>query len=208
MARLGFVFSLDAFVAFVLIAVAVTLIIFAAGTPKAYYSELTQAHQLAHDTLYALANGRELSTGPTYLEQIFAGGDTKAIMYKVAGGSPLYPSPIIPKGYGYRLEEYDFATSAWGKLFDSADPADSDRYGKQYSKLQASASTFVSLYTLPPRPGKSPFCNLNCMGYNGIDASGNELYLSNCTVTPCDSPNSMFDEGEHEVRLVRLVVYA
>lgn len=204
----GFVFSLDAFVAFVLIAVAVTLIIFAAGTPKAYYSELTQAHQLAHDTLYALANSRETAGGQTYLERIFAGEGAKSIMYKVAGGSPIYPSPIIPKGYGYRLEEYDFSSGSWSKRFDSADPPDSDRYKKEYSKLQASSSTFVSLYTIPPRPGKSPFCHLGCKGYNGIDSNGNEIYLSNCTVTPCDSPTNMFIEGDHEVRLVRLVVYA
>ena len=46
----GFVFSLDAFVAFVLIMITVNLLIFTIGTPKPYYTELESAHILAHDT--------------------------------------------------------------------------------------------------------------------------------------------------------------
>ena len=51
----GFIFSLDAFVAFVLTMLTIGLLIFTISTPKAFYPSLEQAHVLAHDTLFALA---------------------------------------------------------------------------------------------------------------------------------------------------------
>ena len=63
---------------------------------------------------------------------------------------------------------------------------------------------FTQIY---PKPGSSPYCNLNCRGY-GIDAQGNEIYANPCNATPCDAMlYSLFQPGSHSIQLVRLVVY-
>lgn len=196
----GFVFSMDAFVAFVLTTVIIGLIIFAAGMPRAYYDELEQAHQLAHGTLFALSKSFDPDGGQTYLSGILSGGGSAGeILRRVAGGDPEY-SGIIPKGYGYVLEKRNFDEGAWVELYDSMDDEASDRFGKGYTKLQASATVLVSLYDPRPDPGQSPFCYKSCYGY-GLDEG------KACNVTPCDPPISNFMEGKNTVQLVRLTVY-
>jgi len=218
----GFVFSLDAFVAFVLLMVTVNLLIFTIGTPKPYHAELEAAHMLAHDTLYALATSGDGMSASTYLEQILADEGNKPaireIMYKVAGGQEGAYRPIIPRGYGYRLEYLNFgavqadadaAGEAWVPIYDAGTDLcpGSDRCGKKFTKLQASATTFLSLYTIEPAPGESPFCHANCRGYEAPGANGIPTYKSTCNVTPCDAAKSNFLHGENTVRIVRLVVY-
>ncbi len=207
----GFIFSLDAFVAFSLIMITIGLLIFTIGTPKPYYLSLEQAHQLAHDTLTVLATSTDNPPEGTYLEQILGGsGSTvNGIMFKVAGGKEPDFRPIIPKGYGYRLDSYQFNSGNWAMLYDSGnDPAArvkgcdylSDRCGKEFTKLQASATTFASLYSAPPNPGQSPFCYLSCFGYARTPGTA-------CNVTPCDVPKSNFLPGNNSIAIVRLTVY-
>ncbi|MCX6769370.1 MAG: hypothetical protein NT051_01675 [Candidatus Micrarchaeota archaeon] len=201
----AFIFSLDAFVAFVLMAAVISFMIFASGTPKAAYTSLEQAHQLAQDTLEALATTSDLPGGSnrlTYLEQIISNrADAERIMLRVAGGNPQY-NGIIPRGYGYRLETYDFNGTNWTVYFDSAHPLSSysDRANKTYTKLQASATRILSLYDVMPDPGASPYCYLSCSG-NGLDST------KVCNATPCDAPKSVFIEGESKIQFIRLVVY-
>ena len=203
----AFIFSLDAFVAFVLMAVAVSLIIFVSGTPKAAYLSLEQAHQLAHDTLQSLASSSDDASKGSYLEQIInRNGDTPTILRRVAGGDPHY-SGIIPYGYGYRLEAYDFQTKNWASFYDAGADRLSDRFGKNYTKLSASATNVMSIYKIYPKPGYSPYCNLNCRGY-GVDAQGIETFANPCNATPCDAMlYPLFQPGSHSIQLVRLVVY-
>jgi len=211
----GFVFSLDAFVAFVLIMITINLLIFTIGTPKPYYAELEAAHILAHDTLQVLATSGD-ATGnapaPTYLEKILRGdSSTSEIMRKVAGGSGNYP--IIPKGYGYRLEYLNISTQTtgvenWKLLYDSGTDPGSDRNGKNFTKLQASATTFLSVYlTHPPWPGESPFCYKSCSGYNWTENDGTINRAVPCNITPCDTVKSKFLTGDNTVIIVRLIVY-
>ena len=225
----GFVFSLDAFVAFVLIMITINLLIFTIGAPKPYYTELEAAHILAHDTLSVLATSgdavQEGGTGQTYLERILTqDGATGSIMRKVAGGEigRAY-NPIIPKGYGYRLEYLNLDSAQavetagtggvpqgnedWQTLYDAgADCPSSDRCGKNFTKLQASAITFLSAYIFPPMPGKSPFCHAGCNGY-GLSGNAEAIYAAPCDATPCNTTTSNFRIGKNAVRIVRLIVY-
>ena len=216
MRRAGFIFSLDAFVAFTLIMVTVSLLVFMIGTPRPFYPSLEQAHQLAHDTLETLATSSDKLNNPlkqTYLEQILGGtGDVHGIMLKVAGGNDSY-HPIIPRGYGFRLERYVFNSTYgnWPVIYDSGTDGcnslpKSDRCGKIFTKLQASATTFASRYLLPPLPGESPFCYAGCRGY-GIDSNANPSYSTSCDTTPCNTTTSNFWEGENSIQLIRLTVY-
>lgn len=218
----GFVFSLDAFVAFVLIMVTVNLLIFTIGTPKPYLAELESAHILAHDTLSVLASSGDDGISGTYLERIMAGGgEAHGIMMRVAGGDDSY-RPIIPRGFGYRLEYLDVGKApivgavdaagdgeAWHSLYDAGTDGcpSSDRCGKRFTKLSASATVFLPLYTVEPRTGESPFCYASCKGYEWPDINGASTYASTCNVTPCDTVKSNFLPGENSIQIVRLVVY-
>ena len=214
----GFVFSLDAFVAFVLIMITINLLIFTIGTPKPYYSELEAAHILAHDTLMVLATSGDAPMpgvpAQTYLERILGGAsqtDIHDIMVKVAGGNGNHT--IIPRGYGYKLQYLNLdsavpgAPEDWATLYDAGSDSGSDRNGKNFTKLQASATTFLSAYALQPMPGESPFCHAGCKGYEGPDINGASTYASSCNVTPCDVVKSNFLPGENSIQIVRLVVY-
>ena len=217
----GFVFSLDAFVAFVLIMITVNLLIFTIGTPKPYYSELESAHILAHDTLQVLATSGDAQAGTapaqTYLERILrddSSADIPDIMRRVAGGGDsAFYRPIIPKGYGYKLQYLNLegvqqpgTPEDWKTLYDAGADAQSDRYGKNYTKLQASATTFLSVYLFRPMPGESPFCHAGCTGYE-IGENGNPTRATPCDTTPCNTTKSNFRAGNNTVRVVRLIVY-
>ncbi len=205
----GFIFSLDAFVAFTLTMITISLLIFTVGIPKPFYPSLEQAHQLAHDTLQVMATSSSDETDDTYLERYIGGHDPK-ILHKIAGGfegpdQEDSSRPIIPKGYGYRMEFYNFNDDEWSIAYDAGtDGCDygSDRCGKKFTKLQASATTFASIYTVTPKPGESAFCYLSCKGYHGP-----EQYEVPCNTTPCDMPYSNFIPGNNSIQLVRLVVY-
>ncbi|MEM4634034.1 MAG: hypothetical protein QW275_02670 [Candidatus Anstonellaceae archaeon] len=202
----GFVFSLDAFVAFTLIMLTISLIVFTIGTPKPYFSYLEQAHQLAHDTLQAMASSSDSPDGQTYLEMAVANrGNREAlrqIMFKVAGGNSTHRG-IIPSGFGYKLQFYNLndPSNPIYTAYDSGTDPLSDRYGKTFTKVQASASIFAPLYEVPPNPGASPFCYMNCFGYTPAGSA------VPCNATPCDSPTSNFQHGKNTIQIVRLVVY-
>ncbi len=219
----GFVFSLDAFVAFVLIMITVNLLIFTIGTPKPYYTELESAHILAHDTLQVLATSGDIPTGTapaqTYLERILRDYSLAPdIMRRVAGGNdncaPNGCRPIIPKGYGYMLQYLNLDSvqqpgtpEDWKMIYDAGNDTGSDRYGMNYTKLQASATTFLSLYLFRPMPGESPFCHAKCTGYEIDNTTGNVKYAAPCDTTPCNITTSNFRAGNNTIRVVRLIVY-
>ncbi|MEM4348770.1 MAG: hypothetical protein QXN37_04355 [Candidatus Anstonellaceae archaeon] len=210
----AFIFSVDAFVAFTLIMLTVSLLVFTVTSPKPYYYSLEQAHHLAYDTLQILSTATDNPSEGSYLEQILGGSaDIHEVMLKIAGGDERGPNPlrpIIPKGFGYSLEVYNFADGRWRMLYDSGDnPAaiikgcdlGSDRCGIRFSKLSASATSFGSVYLVPPHRGASPFCHLSCSGF-GRSAG------SPCNATPCDIPISSFLPGNHSITIVRFTVYA
>ncbi|MCX6772800.1 MAG: hypothetical protein NTV88_03450 [Candidatus Micrarchaeota archaeon] len=214
----GFIFSLDAFVAFILVMLTISLLVFTIGTPKAFYPSLEQAHQLAHDTLYVLATTSDNPASGTYLEQVVGGsGQTAKIMKDVAGGWKNGKIGIIPYGFGYTLETYefpntDFPNGVWSVKYNSSKDCSSgddgsDRCGKEFSKLAASSMTFASFYTVPRNSGHSPFCYLSCKGFDPDNPSGN-FDSTFCDKTPCDVMISNFNSGSNSIQLVRLTVYA
>lgn len=204
----GFVFSLDAFVAFVLTMLTIGLLIFTISAPKAFYPPLEQAHILAHDTLFALATTTDDPSCGSYLEQALSGScgskGTDVIMRTVAGGEPGFAG-IVPQGFGYKLEKYNFGETGeqWETVYDSSADPQSDRYEKQQAKLAASATTFASLYVSTPKQGESPFCYVSCRGY-----ISEGFYQPKCDATPCSAFKSNFDVGDNSIQLVRLTVYA
>ena len=207
----GFIFSLDAFVAFVLTMLTIGLLIFTISTPKAFYPSLEQAHILAHDTLFVLATTTDDPSCGSYLEQALSGTcgskGTDIIMRTVAGGEPGL-SGIIPSGFGYKLEKYNFGETGepWETVYDSAKDSQSDRHEKQQTKLAASATTFASLYLSTPKQGESPFCYVSCSGYIATTSDGVQRQPK-CDVTPCSAFKSNFDVGDNSIQLVRLTVY-
>jgi hypothetical protein len=195
---------LDAFVAFTLIMITISLLIFLIGTPKPFYPSLEQAHMLAYDTLSVLATSTDDADNPTYLEQIMGSGETNKIMREVVGGEANH-SPIIPYGYGFRLEKVVFNADSSAVvvdvLYNSSADWQSDRFGRQFSKLQTSATTFMSI-TTGRNPGESPFCYRNCRGYDG-----GGRYLTTCDKTPCNVSKSNFEPGGNDIVLLQLVVF-
>lgn len=209
----GFVFSLDAFVAFTLIMIVVGLLVFTIGTPKPFYPSLQQAHQLAYDTLNVLATSTDAPGNPTYLEQLLGASGTlskRDIMVQVVGGVDPDYRPIIPQGYGYALKAYDLTNNPnheWATIFESNSSTDCQYTGrcqKQYTKLQASASTFASIYNSVPNPGLSPFCYLGCHGYY---QTAGQVTADPCITVPCDIVPLYFDIGNNSIQIIELVVY-
>ncbi len=202
MQKCGFIFSLDAFVAFTLTMVTISLLIFTIGTPKPFYPSLQQAQELAYDTLQVLSTTSPSGSPPYYLEYAVSGrGMSRSeVMNKTANG-------IIPHAYGYKLQAYNFCSGGWATLYDSSNDASSGRANRNFTKLQASSTLFSSFYEIEPVRGESQYCYLSCKGYNGTNPDGSPIYASTCGVTPCDTPTSGFRPGENAVRLVRFVVY-
>jgi hypothetical protein len=194
-AKKGFIFSIDAFVAFTLVLVVLHSLIFLAAVPSSYYAGLAQADYLARDTLNALAYsdaahvlGIESFDGISMMHYM--------VMTRDAGNIDAirtYVGALIPNQYGYRLEFWDSASDSWLYLYDTKDYAD-DPHNKVYYKLKASAYSIFFGYTDNGRDtGRSPYCYITCGG-------------PNCK-TLCDEPKSLYSAGDAALGLVRLTVY-
>ncbi|VVB98027.1 Uncharacterised protein [uncultured archaeon] len=191
----GFIFSIDAFVAFTLVLVVLHSLIFLAAVPSSYYAGLTQANYLARDTLNTL----------TYADAALVLNDTTLdgislmhyiIMTKDVGNLEAiraYVGALIPDQYGYTLEFRDSAAGSWSLLYDTKDYAD-DPHNKLYNKLKASSYSIFFGYTDAGRdPKSSPYCYITCNG-------------PGCP-TQCDKPKSFYEAGHAALGLVRLTVY-
>ena len=186
--RKAFVFSLDAFVAFILIVASLYTLVFFSTVPSAYYSALMQANFLAKDSLVSLAT-TEFGDGQTYLdhiiEQLNRGDQVPARIYLGA---------LIPKQFGYKLEECGnngMEACEWGTLYDTAeDPASANK--KTYDKLRATAQSLYIVVDAARDKYESPYGYITCTG----------------DYTVCDLPLPYeYEEGEVSLKLVRLTVY-
>lgn len=135
----AFVFSLDAFVAFILALVAVYTLIFFSSVPSAYYFILTQAHYLSRDALLAAAQ--------TDCSAIMRGDCSGSILDNIvieqsSITSTLIKSSIgalIPNQFGYKLEKKSVDGGDWEVVYDTA-TASGDSHAKTMKKLQVSTS--------------------------------------------------------------------
>ncbi len=178
--RKAFIFSLDAFVALSVILVTIYALFALVSTPKPYYTSFEQTYDFARDTLIALEHSEDATFGNA-LSSI-ASGDNYYIHF--------YVDPVIPNQYGYRFEFYNTTSEEWRVIYDTATDPDT-MHNKEYRKLKASAQTIV-FSDVPGSPASdNPFGYLSCSG----------------DMTPCDMPDSFFDEGDSAVGIIRMTVY-
>lgn len=175
----AFVFSLDAFVAFILALVAVYTLIFFSSVPSAYYFILTQAHYLSRDALLAAAQ--------TDCSAIISGDCSGSVLDNILEGSSIATSFVtqsigasIPNQFGYRLEKRSVEGGDWEVIYDTA-TASKDQHAKAMKKLQVSTSIvnigLVSERTME-RTKTNPYVYNSCGAGNG--GTGVESRLITC----------------------------
>lgn len=188
--RKAFIFSLDAFVAFVLTIAALYTLIFFSTVPSAYYSSLMQTNYLAKDTLIALSTTTH-PEGGTYLDYI--------VSQLPENDEParIYVGALVPRQFGYKievLEEDDLGNESWTLLYDTADDEESPNK-KEYHKMKAAAhSMFFGFESGNEMThGENPYGYITCGG----------------DITVCDLPglDVGFQPGEVHIGVVRFTVY-
>jgi hypothetical protein len=199
----GFVFSLDAFVAFSLILIAIQSIVIVSSSPAGYYPSLLQAQFLAKDTLHTVSVTR-LDSGQSVLAD--ASGP-------ISRGSLLrsdriieVSDKIIQPPYSYTYSYYDLEKQAWTLVYNaSADPSD-PRSNITYRRVAASAEQLMLEYSTAPVRPESPYCNVMCRGWVGNPPGYTDR--TTCTKTPCDAQSgSLYQTGNLTFGLLRLTVW-
>lgn len=210
MARRAFVFSLDAFVAFSLVLIAIQSMLVLSSMPRGYYPGLLQAELLAKDTLQSLSLAR-LSASQSVLgaasEDVLRGRRNTALIEAT--------DRLIPPPYSYAYYYYNFSNKQWIKLYNASEDSLSGdiHYGVRYRRVQASAQTLMMGYAAPLVAGGSPYCNVVCRGFDRTryDPSSNpnaETPAGSCVQVPCNvSVGSTYDPGDFNVGVMRLLVW-
>ncbi|VVB58802.1 Uncharacterised protein [Candidatus Anstonella stagnisolia] len=166
--RKAFVFSLDAFVALMLVLLAINSAIALSSVPKGYYSSLEQAHDLAKDTLRSM-HSTQYNAKLTYVDAVLVGGGDRLVA--IANSA----EKAIPMQFGYRFDKFNALTNTWETLYDSATDPSSSRYGKTQGKLSASYRLFFSSYENSLNRGESPFCYKSCSGVPELPPSAGDV---------------------------------
>ena len=207
--RRGFVFSLDAFVSFSLIIIAIQSMIIISSAPSGYWHGLLQAEDLAKDTLHVVSNTMT-DSGVTVV------GDAST---RIMAGSKFYPgdniivmtNQLIPKPYSYAYHYYDLGTRNWTLLYNASNPSfntdpSEPHLNITFHRVAASSEQLVLDYSSPVIRPQSPYCNVFCHGW---DPKSNTYSLpKDCTETPCDAmPSSNFQAGNLTFGLLRLTVW-
>lgn len=213
MAQKGYVFSLDAFVAFSLMLIAIQALLVMSTSPKAYSGALLQAQYIAHDTVQVMGIAKlYCPTGAgcdnrTYLEAIAPYAVGRGNCLGVPFCSETFRNlsdQFVPPQYSYAFIYDDLEGGSWTVYNASNDPL-STHYNVTFRRVMASASTYLLGYSQPLRPGDSPYCNVVCKGYNAT--SGSSSSPAACTQVPCDAPVNGFDNGNFSVGLIRMSVW-
>jgi len=162
----GFVFSLDAFVAFTLALVAVYSLIFFSSIPSSYYYLITQGHYLARDALWS-ASTTMCEDGPYLCGDISGSvldaivslentGQRKALIQETIG-------TVIPSQFGYKIEVSEDQGNNWHTYYDSATETGDPHVPDAVRKLKVSSQIINFGYTGKFRkPDGSPFKYLTC----------------------------------------------
>ncbi|MFH0927151.1 MAG: hypothetical protein V1822_01080 [Candidatus Micrarchaeota archaeon] len=217
--RRGFVFSLDSFVAFSLILIALQSIVVVSSAPSGYYHSLAQANFLAQDTLQVLSNVKyNNGQGGLFGDAAAAGLNSQP---RAAEKLILATNDLIPQPYSYAYDYYSFEDEKWHMIYNASKEECNPAYeanknaidiGHAYRfcnvtfhRVEAASSMFVGVYQDPIERADSPYCNVACSGY--VPGSG---YSSNeaCTKVPCNvQPASTFDAGDFRLGMIRLRVW-
>jgi len=180
----GFVFSIDAFVAFSLALVALYSLVFFSAVPYNYYPALMQAHNYAKDTLFSLSK----MPSP---EEIESGEYSSALAFLVFpkntnGNGDMaeqYLDSIISQEYGYILEAQYESGKDWHEVVSTLDK-------KKYNKLKAVGYTVLLGFDEEGNQ-ENPYGYITCSG----------------TKRPCATESS-YKAGKMYITLVRLTIYA
>ncbi len=228
----AFVFSLDAFVAFVLTVAALYSLMFFATVPAAYYSSLMQANYLAKDTLLTLAtttlseddSATSCMEGQTYLACVIsdselgisdndADDDAARIYIGSEGPEGIYDeSALVPAQFGYKIEiiefdeidgEINFSEADWELVYDTANDSNSANK-KEYNKLKAAAHALSFGYEDEPAGGEeAPLHYMTCGGeYTICSWPPPFVYYENY-----DHPSNLAIAGDAYAYVVRFTVY-
>ncbi|VVC02364.1 Uncharacterised protein [uncultured archaeon] len=202
----GFVFSLDAFVAFSLILIAIQTMVLISASPAGYWKALLQAQFLAKDTL------NDISTTMTS-NGVSALGEASG---RIADRATLDSSfriiqisdKIIQKPYSYAYSYYDINTDQWSVVYNAShdEGPDGPHANISFKRVEASAQKLMLEYVdLPVRP-QSPYCNVYCKGWLGT--TQNNTGADSCIQTPCNTtPMSAYQYGNLTFGLLRLTVW-
>ncbi len=205
MARRGFIFSLDAFVAFSISLIAIYSLIFFSSVPSGYYQSLTQAHFLAKDSLYSLANTPCTGTlcgpqdewreteGISVLE-FFSLRHTVDNSERIADSVRSTFGRIIPTSYGYSLEVYDrndpnAQADGWVSIYStSTDASDENHHKRQKTRLSTVVYSVVFNYAAPKPSLENPAIYMSCGGI-GNSANRETDYGNLVCLTPTFDEN-------------------
>lgn len=209
----GFIFSIDAFVAFTFVLVVLHSLIFLAAVPSSYYGGLMQANYLARDTLSALAftDASKIICDPAqsdYADCVSLYSGVSLSDYVMRHGSDrdvvrAHIGALIPDQYGYRLELWHSDSNSWEKIYDAADYLSDagETHNRQYHKLMVSSySLFFGYDSDVVRDYDYRYCYITCNPGNYDSA------YAGCA-TPCDEPVSTYSKGKATLGLARLTVY-
>lgn len=181
----GFAFSFDAFVAFMLAMVVIATLFAFVNKPYGYYDEYRQMYLIGRDTIETMSRA-EYSANRTYMEEF---------------ASQLDSSPeeacnlvrnFIPVQYAFRIEEYNNDTDSWDLVCEKKrlEGSEHTHLGcDDFAKLKVTLPFIVVEDSVPPSTDQQ-------YGYNGCTGEW----------TPCATPESVFEPGSLENRLLRLVI--
>ncbi len=170
----AFIFSLDAFVAFTLALMAIYSLIFFSSVPSAYYFLLTQGHYLSRDTLLSLsltscsAYGPCVNSGGSILDNIVAENaqldNQKSLVQSTIG-------VMIPRQFGYSLEESKDGGHTWDLIYDTSSSFDDpqDHSGKD-RRLSVASEIITFGYSGEVNKLKtSPYNYYSCRGNGQLE---------------------------------------
>lgn len=163
----AFIFSLDAFVAFMVALVAIYSLIFFSSVPSAYYSLLTQAHYLSRDSLLALSTAacddysecaaRQSSVLDNIVSDRLSPGAKEILVQETVGN-------MVPEQFGYIVEVSDTEGQGWTQVYNTM-TARNDAHAEQSRKLSVSTQVITMGYSGQVRkPTESTFNYLTCGG--------------------------------------------
>ncbi|MEM3030177.1 MAG: hypothetical protein QXH27_00425 [Candidatus Micrarchaeia archaeon] len=164
----GFVFTVDAFIALLLVLLTVFALIALLSFPRAFLGQYEQTHDLARDSLNALdalgmneiwgspqsgvwdrLNPRDRNNSVLEeLARLAATGDYASAEFILR--STL--DPVIPPQYNYRFEYFDVGANGW-RAVSGRPPYE----GASVQRMQAVASRVITTYAFYDEPGRSPF---------------------------------------------------
>ena len=183
----GFAFSFDAFVAFILsMTVIATLIVFV-NIPSGYYEEFEQLYLIGQDTINTMGTAG-YSADQTYMARFAEDLQGNPTSCTACCGTLRN---FIPIQYAFRLEQYNNASRTWDSVCERRRmDLPSQPSCSEYNKMRAALPFVITEYGVEPDNGGWQY------GYG----------VCNGEFTPCATPESAFDPGTVQNKLLRLVI--